>query len=418
MAIGQSTWYVDVNGGIARVDVDAHGVARWTASTDLHELFPALPCFGTSRWTTSGAIVSPGALVGAQQTGPDEFVFDVHANGWQGIFPNTWDRPVRVDMLSGAVVQYKAPFDGRTIHAEGWREYFVTASGAQAGWRIVNTVTQTRIEPPGGGFHPWADAVFTLPTGARVGLPPGGTALGLDRGRLFVKLANSAWGYQIFDLDNLTTDGVTYGDGPAPGSVPAGYTRLWSAIADPESWHRLHPAGEVGRDVLEAIAAAATAGGVSAKELMSVMNAESGLRTTAFHPAGRYGLLQLTADQLRAAGWTGTPDEYLTAGAGQLPVIGTYLRSLAIPADIDDTGLWIWHLLLPADRAAFDPTKVIAAPGGPRADLFASHGVADMDGDGRLMATDLQQYLRSLRSDSRQVELQERLLRLGPVTPG
>ena len=74
--------------------------------------------------------------------------------------------------------------------------------------------------------------------------------------------------------------------------------------------------------------------------------------------------------------------------------------------------------VLPADRAAFDPTKVIAAPGGPRADLFASHGVADMDGDGRLMATDLQQYLRSLRSDSRQVELQERLLRLGPVTPG
>jgi hypothetical protein len=147
------------------------------------------------------------------------------------------------------------------------------------------------------------------------------------------------------------------------------------------------------------------------------MNAESGLRTNAYHPAGRYGLLQMSADELGAAGWDDTEDEFLAAGERQIPVIRTHLAGLGIPHETDETGLWLC-LLLPADeRIGVELETVIAAPNGPRPQLWATHGVADVGGDGRLTVDDLRRYLRSKRRDPRLVELLKRTQELAAVIP-
>lgn len=102
------------------------------------------------------------------------------------------------------------------------------------------------------------------------------------------------------------------------------------------------------------------------------MNLGSGLRTDAYHPAGRYGLLQLTAEQLVAAGWTGTPEIYLAVQEEQLPPIAAHLAGLDLPTETNEVGLWACLHLTPQERAGLDVDTVLAAPGGPRPELYAA----------------------------------------------
>jgi hypothetical protein len=420
MATGQSTWFYDRNGNMARLDVSTDGSERWTAATSVDDVFPALKCYGVTRFRATSSFTTPGTITGARPTGVDEITFDVVANGWNGATNFDWPRPVRVDMTSGAVVEYPAPFapgipqpNQAAIFTSGSRQYRMFDGTA---WQIFNTVTQQFIAQ-----HAWNDAVFTLSTGGHVGLQATGKTIGVDNGKLYLRTTDTPSSYRVFDLDNLTTDGILYGAGP--GSVPpTGLELGWSVIADPESWRRRRPAAEFSRDLLEAINVAAHDAGTVAQILLTVMTAESGLRTTAYHPAGRYGLMQLTAAQLAAAGWTGTPEDYLAAGEGQMPAIRTYLQGLGIPPDADELFVWICHLLAGEGiagllAAGLDLPTVLAAPNGPRPELWASHGIADMDGDGQLTVGDLNKYLRRLRNTARFVELKQRLSRFAAVIP-
>jgi hypothetical protein len=410
MTTGESIWYLDSNGGLARVDVG--DTDRWTMPRDLHDAFPALLAFGARPQPEVGKVA------GAFQTGPNELMLHLTAARWFSEFNRfAVERSVRLDVATGAVVEYPAVFGANSVigdsmvgfYADGWRRYRIFDREA---WDVLNTVTEEFIAQ-----HDWTDPVFRLPNGNAVGLPSDGVTLGVVDGRLYVSTNESPWSYRIFDLDNLVTDGVAHGGKEPLFPIPDGMTRAWSMATDPDSWYARRPGGEFSRDMLEAINTTAmqTAGG--AAELLAVMNAESGLRTNAYHPAGRYGLLQLSADQLTAAGWTGTPDEFLAAGERQIPIIRTHLTGLSIPHETDETGLWL-SLLLPVDElVGMDLDTVIAAPNGPRPQLWASHGVADVGGDGQLTVDDLRRYLRSKRRDPRLVELVKRTRELAAPIP-
>ena len=124
--------------------------------------------------------------------------------------------------------------------------------------------------------------------------------------------------------------------------------------------------------MLEAINTTAMQTGGGAAELLSVMNAESGLGPTPItRPAG-YGLLQMSAEQLTAAGWAGTPGEFLDAGERQIPVIRTTWRGSACPTMTDETGLWLCLLIPVYELAGLELDTVIAAPNGPRPQLWAT----------------------------------------------
>jgi hypothetical protein len=408
MTTGESIWYVDVNGGLARVDVGA-GFDRWTMPRDLHESFPALLAFGVRRQTFNSKPSDVGKVTEAFQTGPNELVLRVTAARWISEFNRfPVERAVRLDVATGAIVEYPAAF-GAGIYVDGWRRYRIFNNEA---WDVLNTVTKEFI-----ARHQWTDSVFRLPDGGTVGLPPGGVTLGVADGRLYVRPNGSGGSYRIFDLDNLATDGIDHGGREPHFPIPDRMTRAWSMTTDPDSWYASRPGGEFSRSMLEAINTTALQTGGGAAELLSVMNAESGLRTNAYHPAGRYGLLQMSADQLRAAGWAGTPDEFLDAGERQIPVIRTHLAGLGMPHETDETGLWLCLLLPANERVGLELDTVIAAPNGPRPQLWATHGIADVGGDGQLTVDDLRRYLRSKRRDPTLTELLRRTRELAAPIP-
>jgi hypothetical protein len=409
MATGQSIWYADgITGGIARVDI-RNGLQQWTVESAPGQAFPALSCLGVDY-----RFHRVGEVLGSYQTGPDELVLGVGAGYWDGTPSEYTFRDVRLNMATGAVVQYPAPFGG-SVYTEGWRTYQFSTDGSR--WSIRNAVTGQVIAD-----HAWSDPVFAKPDGGMVGLPTRGDPLGIIAGRLYINtIIVSLASFQVFDLDNLVTDGVIHG--VADPSWPGGWGRLWTMTADPQTWLASRPGGEIGRDLLQAVVTTAhqISWFITADHLLAVMNAESGLRTDAYHPAGRYGLLQLTADQLRAAGWMGTPDEYLSAGDGQLPAIAAYLASRAVPPPVDEVDLWLCLHLTPQERADIDssnPGTVIAMQtGGLRPDLYASHGAADVTGDGRLTVSDLRLFFKNMPQDPRLSELSRRTQQLAAIVP-
>ncbi|TFV61570.1 hypothetical protein E4P42_01365 [Mycobacterium sp. PS03-16] len=406
MAMGASTWFLSPQSLVARVDV-VDGNATWTGPGDLAEVFPALLCFGVNRdRLVQFADHFVGRVSAVQQTAVNEAVFRVDVRSWREGMQTDYRRNVRLDLATGKVIEYPAIFD-TSRKTEGWREYQIRDHST---WSVFNAVTRQLIVE-----HNWSDAVFALPNGQRVGLPADGSTMGVDRGKLFVKTTESASAYRVFDLDNLTTDGKVKGQ---YGGIenPTGFEPMFTLVTDPDAWGERGPAGDIDRKMLMAVNVAAHNAGANADLLLRILHAESGIRTGAYHPSGRYGLLQLTAEQLAAAGWADSPDAYLDAGAAQLPVIAAHLRRIGVPEETDEAGLWLCHLLGRVYTAE-DLATPVATANGVRPDIWATHAVADMDGDGVLTVEDLHRYLRSLRRDPRLVDVQYRIGRMSAVVP-
>ena len=91
----------------------------------------------------------------------------------------------------------------------------------------------------------------------------------------------------------------------------------------------------------------------------------SGLRPSAYHPLGFYGIAQMNTAQLDAGGWTDPPETILEAGVpAQIAILASYLQSLGWQAD----PVWPLAVLLSGAPVAglADATVVASAPYPPR----------------------------------------------------
>jgi hypothetical protein len=91
----------------------------------------------------------------------------------------------------------------------------------------------------------------------------------------------------------------------------------------------------------------------------------SGLRPTAYHPQGFFGIAQMTVAQLDAGGWTDPPELLLDAGVPrQIAILASYLQSLGWQAD----PVWPLAVLLSGAQVASlaDATVIANAPYPPR----------------------------------------------------
>jgi hypothetical protein len=236
----------------------------------------------------------------------------------------------------------------------------------------------------------------------------------LPDGRLY--LFDQFGTYRSFDLAARTAESVhSLGDGFGPlvehgfGSVQA----AWSIAGDPDAWAPAPLSSEVPSAVLRAIRDSARDLQIDELALTATAAALSGLRVDAFNPAGRYGLLQLTADDLGAAGWAEPPAAVLTAPeAAQRAVLTAHVTRCAPPPNPGPAEIWAALLTPGEDRTGWSSDTVIAAAGGPRAEVLATYGALDRDGDGQLTIGDLEAFLFARLAGARFRELERRLTRL------
>lgn len=397
MTVTHSAWFVS-NGQVVRRDAGpAPGAEVWSRPSGFLERFPV--------FTQTGVTGQIGGtwMRGGFQSGPDEFVLITEGGYW------------RLDMASGTVIEGPAALGATWVSTRAAprladmvvglgdpsRVLFVFSDG----WAIFDPVRDTFDGP-----HPHEELQFTRPGGDSISLTLGRTAVQMADGLLYVFGGS---GYQSYDVAGRTTDGVQH---PLPDAFPPladfGLDPLfaWAMVTDADAWSAAGPSSDVPGGVLRAILGAAQQVDLSPDVLLAVINAESGVRATAYHPAGRYGLLQLTAEELASAGWTSTPAAFLDASPQQLEdVLRSYLVNHGLTGEADEAGLWVRRLVPDLDLATFSPEAVLAAPGGPRPELYASHGVADVDGDGQLTAADMNRYIRAARREPRMEALRERL---------
>jgi hypothetical protein len=398
MAVAHSAWFV-ANGLVVRRDLLAGSAPRWSQSRDFIQEFPALAQLGVT-----GRVGGTG-VIGGFQTGPSELVIVTEAGC------------LRLDLAAGVVVE--GPMGLGT-----WRSTRIPRSPNLVaglgdpskvlfmysdGFAFFDPVNDTLDGP-----HASADLQFARPGGDTVSLGLGACAVFLPDGNLYVF---GGGGYQPYDMLNRTTDTNFHPLSPAFGPLAApglgSPQAAWTMTGDVDTWPDELVSGDVPNALLRAIAAAAQGANVHPKVALAVINAESGVRPDAYNPIGRYGLLQLTAEQLAAAGWAGPAAGVLSAPPdAQRDVLRNHLAAAAVGGDADEALLWGALLLPGEDRTNWAVDTVIASPTGPRPELFATHGVADADGDGRLTLGDLDRYTRALRNERRIEELTSRLLEL------
>jgi hypothetical protein len=399
MAAAASAWFV-AGGLVTRMDV-RDGVERWSQPRDLVSHFPALAQLGV---TGDGGT----AIVGAFQTGSTELVFvtgmDVGPVPAQGC--------LRVNLALGVVTEGPTPLTTWFSTRVGRQPNLVAGLGDPRRVLFMYSDEFAFFDPVADtmdGPHPSSDLEFARPDGPPISMTLGTAAVHLPDGRLYV--FDQFYGCTAYDLQNRTSEIRALADAfPQLSATPSA---AWSMSTVVDDWAAVLPTGDVPTAVLRAIRTAATGAGLHPNVVLAVVEAESGGRIDAYHPAGRYGLLQLTAERLAAAGWAGPPAAVLTAPPdAQQAVLQTHLGAAAVPPDADEAYLW-GALLTPGDdRSGWAPETVIAAPDGPRPELLASHGVADVDGDGRLTLGDLDRHLRQRREERRMQELLRRLAEL------
>lgn len=408
-----STWFV-ANGQVVRRDLDDTN-DRWTYSLALDEALGPLSTLGVTGFP-SGARISGGFGL------PDGKVVLVTDEGW-----------VTLDPQRGVLVD--GPFDqtrwqclrgvdlgNLVVGLPGARALFL--DGGRSTYSIFHPALATLDGP-----HPLSGLSFSGPQGP--------VSMGLDENTVAACLIPAGWlylfwpdgHYRLYELTGMTTDGfyqpleAEFFKLSEVGFTPQYIVSVSDVDGAPGDFPGL-PDTAVLRAVIEALDPSGFPE-VRANAVYSLLiaEAESGLRTGAFHPAGRYGLYSLDPAGLRAIGWMGPPATFLDQPeSAQLERTAGIGSSAATYPSVASAGaLWATVLTLGdgdamLDAATVSPAIVIAAPGGPRPELWQSHAVADVGGDGRLDVADLDACLDALRASLRWGRITRRLAQLGLPT--
>jgi hypothetical protein len=356
-----SVWFLS-GARVLRMDLAPEG-PRWTATMGVATVLPALAAIGVSGHETAERI-GGGSAVSGHEVVLDGIRIDLSRGGatvsrrFRGDVPNDEFAPVPVDVTM----------------------FTVTGSGE----------TQELFFP-----------AVRMPNGLVVAFRSEGPF--------------QTAGFQTFDPDTRTTDGVVrpLDEAFAP-LVEAGFSRfdaVWTTTGDPDDWVAAHATGDVSTGALRALVdAAAAVGDLDALALTLICDLESGLRPDAFHPLGRYGLLQLDAAALEAAGWTDPPAALLTAPpAVQAPVIAQHLADLDFASPENAGELWASLLMPGHGLPALPADTVVAGRDGPRPGIYATHVGADVDGDGILTVGNLTDFFMDRFGQRRATELEQRL---------
>jgi transglycosylase-like protein with SLT domain len=403
MAVATSVWFVMGDSRVVRNDSGTPEGLRWSEPYDRRVDFPQL-------WALLAPLDADARLAGAFQSGPDELVF---------VTPGSM---MRIDLVRGVVVE------GPELPAGHWGSLRITDPTLVAGLPdLVAGLPDLRIDDPehviaqnrdGWGFYNPRTDTFDGPHSGeelqiRINMSDTSCGVQLPGGRLFVFDA-TAGTFQVFSVRLGLVEGDTVHQlaelfPPLAATGLDGPKAAWRMTADRDRWAEGGSTGEVKQGTLRAIRAAARGAGIETTALMAVADAESGLRTDAYHPAGRYGLLQLTPAQLKAAGWDEPPAVLAATEQQQTDLLQDVLQFLPFPSEPSPGMLWAALLQPDGNSRQWNPMTVVAAPMGPRRKLWQSHGGFDVDGDMKLTIGDLEAHLKSRAMGRRSEELGHRL---------
>jgi hypothetical protein len=380
-----SVWFVSSERGVMRRDATPDG-ERWWGPVSIGRALPGHAAVGVGPEQTAAGVGDAFAMT-ATTAGVNGILFDLARGGC----------PAGRLFLRAANV----PFGGRSL--TGFGEPGRALMLSQNGREIVDTVRDTS-EPAGDRL------TFTgQPSGEPIDVE--GPAAALEDGTIIQLVAG---GVQRFNPATRTADDV----GPPIAQMfpPLAAANIENAVmfqttGDPDDWPAAPATADVPTAVLRAIAdAAAAIDDLDPLALAIVCDLESGLRPDAFHPLGRYGLLQLDVSALNLAGWGDGSAALLTAPpAAQAPIIAAHLAGLNVDDAPDPGPLWASMLTMRDPLGSLTPETVVAGRDGPRADLYATHAAVDTTSDGAITVGDLGAFFVARFDDRRMQELERRL---------
>lgn len=380
-----SVWFLSSERGVMRRDETLDG-ERWWGPVSVAQALPGLAAIGVGPQETADGLANVFAMT-ATTAVANGVLFDV-ARGGAAI-----DRPFWRSL--------NFPFGIPALTGFG-----------EPGKALVENIDQREIlDAVHDESEPAGDRLtFTgRPSGEPVELS--GPAAALEDGTIIQVLGGEV---RRFDPRSRTVDDVGTPIAEVfPPLAAAGFEGavMFHTTGDPEEWAAAPATGDVATAVLRAVVdAAAGVADLDPLALAIVCDFESGLRPDAFHPLGRFGLLQLDVSALNLAGWRDEAAALLTApAAAQGPVIAAYLAGLDLAAAADPGPLWASMLTMRDPLATLTPETVVAGRDGPRAELYATHAVVDAAGDGAITVGDLGAFFLARFDGRRSQELERRL---------
>lgn len=154
---------------------------------------------------------------------------------------------------------------------------------------------------------------------------------------------------------------------------------------------------------------------IDGDDLLAVWNAESGIKASVPNAAGAayYGLNQMGKTQLRAAGFNGTPAEYMALPAeDQLPFVERYYTNATggrLDLLKDSAHLYVANFL-PAylPRVVADPSFVLADRANDPHGFYRWNTSLDTDGDGTIVLADMKRAIGNAQRTDRWIEARRR----------
>lgn len=155
--------------------------------------------------------------------------------------------------------------------------------------------------------------------------------------------------------------------------------------------------------------------GIDGDDLLAVWNAESGVRAAIQNQAGAsyYGINQMGPQQMRAAGFEGTPTDYMALGpVGQLPYVERYYTNATggrLDLLQDSADLYVANFL-PAylPKVAADPSFVLADRANDPQGFYRWNTSLDGDNDGTIRKADLKRAIGRAQQTDRWLEIRRR----------
>jgi hypothetical protein len=173
---------------------------------------------------------------------------------------------------------------------------------------------------------------------------------------------------------------------------------------------------ELSDSFFDELSAIASTFGLSPHDLALVLEAISGLNPAAYHPAGRFGLLQFSADELAAMGLQQPEQLFSFTAVEQLDVVRARLQQLGISGAASAGHLWAAFLIPGFDAMGAPMSLVIAASQGPDPAIYERLAVLDSLNLGFVRLNALTLHLQQIAGGERWNELSQRLLGQ-PVNP-